>query len=229
LPDSTRIAGPVVVCDATGDGTNELYCMTEQGHLLGLDSRGALLPRTPFRCADHDRISLTVGAGQVQDERTLWVVSEGGRRGPPLERRFTNGRVVGYRLAGAGSANQRTSEWLGLNGGSRRQGPAGPAVSLVAPAAWRQDIDSVVLYPNPLHGDALTVRFYSHGDHDARLVIFNLEGEIVINQTIPVLPGQVNEHRVTLPTLASGLYVCQLERQTTQGMQHQATSLAVER
>lgn len=229
LPDSTRIAGPVVICDATGDGTNEIHFMTDQGHLVGLDARGTLLPRTPFRIGDRDRYSLTVGAASESAERILWLMSEGGRRGPPLERRLTNGQVVGYRLPAAGQATQRTSEWLGTAGGARRAGPEGTATPLAAPAAWHQDLDSLVLYPNPLHGDDLTVRFYSHGDHDARLVIFNLEGEIVINQVISVAPGQINEHHVVLSGLASGMYVCQLERQTTSGLQRDATSLAVER
>ncbi len=229
LPDSTCIAGPAVVCDATGDGANELYFTTNQGHLVALDSRGYLQRQTPYLWAKADSYALAVGPALTADERILWLVAAAGRKGPPLDRRELNGRIAGYRLPGSGTALQGTSEWLGTGGSSARLGPAGTAAPLDAPAAWRQDIDSLVLYPNPLHDDDLNVRFYSHGGHDARLVIYNLEGEIVVEQTISVVAGQINEHRVPLVSLASGLYICQLERETTVGLQRDQTSLAIER
>jgi hypothetical protein len=226
LPDTTRIAGPVVVCDATGDGVNELFFTSDQGHLLGLDARGQLLERTPLLWGRTGPFGLAVGTDADTDGRILWLLESAGRMGPPLDRRFDNGKLVGYRMAGSG---QQTSEWLGTAGGGHRLGPVGAATPLEAPAPWKQEVDRVIFYPNPTQGNDLTVRFFSHGDQAARLVIFNLEGEIVLKETIAVASGQVNEHRLELPSLVSGMYVCQLERQTSSGLQTSLTTLAVER
>jgi hypothetical protein len=87
-----------------------------------------------------------------------------------------------------------------------------------------------VLYPNPLKaGDLLTVRFFSATDRTARLVIYNLEGEVVVQEAIPTSASQVNEHELSLPFLASGVYICQLERSTDRGVVRDLASLAVEK
>jgi len=86
LPDSTRVSGPVVVADGTGDGVNEIYFNTDGGHLIGLDATGRLLPRMPLRWADRHTGGLAVGG--PDDDRLLWLVSPGGYTGPPLGRQF---------------------------------------------------------------------------------------------------------------------------------------------
>jgi len=229
LPDSTRIAGPVVVGDATGDGVNELFFVTNHGHLFGLDARGRLLAKTPYLWGQQPLAGLAIAPGLSPDERLLWLVESGGHKSAPLERRFTNGRIVGYRLLGSGTASQATSEWLGPEGGSWRLGPVGSVSRLTVSAPWQQDVERVVLYPNPLHGQDLTVRFRPEGDNAARFVIFNLEGEIVRQETISVTGGQMKEHIVPLPDLVSGMYVCQLEWENNSGLTRKTMTLAVER
>jgi hypothetical protein len=227
LPDTTRIAGPVVVCDATGDGQNELFFATDQGHLFYLDARGRLGSRVPYLWGPGGSVTLSVGPSAAADERILWLLSAGGHTAPPWDRRWQNGRVVGYRLPGSGTAATVSTEWLGPAGGSERRGPSGTATVLDGDAAWQAETRSVVIYPNPLTGAQMTIRFYSQTNRTARLVVYNLEGEVVERVDIPTTGGQVKEYPLSLPDLASGLYVCQLERETADGIQHEIVNLAV--
>jgi M6 family metalloprotease-like protein len=230
LPDSTGIGTAAVICDADGVAGNELFLATQVGHLFGLDARGGLLPRFPFYAGANGSSVLAVGPSASGGERLLWLLDAGGRRAPPLERRWWDGRAVAYRLPGSGTAAATSTEWLGLAGGSTRLGQSGLALSLPAPAAWKLDVDPLVLYPNPLRaGDPLTLRFFSATDRMAHLIIYNLEGEVVVREAIPTNASQVNEHEVTLPFLASGVYICQLERSTDRGVVRDLASLAVEK
>jgi hypothetical protein len=96
-------------------------------------------------------------------------------------------------------------------------------------APWRQDVQPIVYYPNPLTEENLTVRFYSETDRPAQLVIYNVEGEVVSRHTIQTSARQVNEELISLPQLASGVYICQLERETDRGVERSVSSLAVAR
>ncbi len=87
----------------------------------------------------------------------------------------------------------------------------------------------MLLYPNPLAGDAVTVRFFSSGSQAARLTIYNLEGEEVARADIPVTAQVVNEYELPLPGVASGLYLARLEYETTSGMDIRTLTLAVEK
>ena len=230
VPDTTRIVGPLVVCDADGDGVNEVFFNSDRGHLFGLDALGSLLARTPFLWGDQGALGLTVGPGRSsENERVLWLVSGGGRRGPPLDRQLYNGRIAGYSLRGSGSAAQGTSEWLAAAGGARRQGPEGEPNDLGSAAPATASAAQPIYYPNPLSGTELTVRFYSHTSRAAQLAIYNLEGEQVLAMVIPVQAQQINEQPVTLGGLASGLYMCRLQRETATGVETTVSTLAIER
>jgi len=229
LPDSTSISGPLVVADATGDGVNELFFSTSGGHLIGLDAVGRLLPYTPLRWGDRRAASLTVGPGDEEAPgRTLWLMSAGGYTGAPLDRQFTNGRVSAYQFTDA-SATIGTSEWLGSSGGPDRRGTSGIAASLGAIAPMATELDQVLLYPNPLHDDLLTVRFVPQGNRPAKFGVFNLEGEIVVQKEFPVTDNVVNEYSVDLSQVASGLYVCRLVFEGANGNESKVMTLAVER
>jgi M6 family metalloprotease-like protein len=227
LPDSTRVSGPVVVADGTGDGVNEIYFNTDGGHLIGLDATGRLLPLMPLRWADRRTGGMAVGG--PDDDRLLWLVSPGGYTGPPLGRQFVNGRVIGFGLANALGEGSRTSEWLGPVGGSHRRGSEGTAKNLGPAAPAAAEVDKVVLYPNPVVGDGVTVRFFSVGSRAARLSIYNLEGEEVAKADIPVTAGTVNEFRLPLPGIASGLYLVRLEFDASNGVEMRTLTLAVEK
>ncbi|MEN8006435.1 MAG: immune inhibitor A domain-containing protein [Candidatus Krumholzibacteriota bacterium] len=227
LPDMTRIAGPIVVADATGDGVNEIHFNTDGGHLVGLDATGRLLPQMPLRWGDRKTGALAVGG--PDDGRVLWLVSPGGYTGPPLERQFVNGRLAAYHLLNAAPEDSRTSEWRGPGGGSYRRGSAGTANSLGAAAPIAAETDRVILYPNPVVSDEVTVRFYSAGSRAAHIWIYNLEGESVAQAEIPVTPGSINEFMLPIPGIASGLYLARLEYDAGSGVEIRTLTLAVEK
>ncbi|MCK9994806.1 MAG: immune inhibitor A [Candidatus Krumholzibacteria bacterium] len=227
LPDSTSISGPVVVADGTGDGVNEIYFNTDGGHLIGLSATGRLLAQTPLRWAGRRTGGLAIGG--PDDGRVLWLVSPGGHTGPPHDRHFINGRVIASGLANAPDEGSRTSEWLGPVGGAYRRGSEGSAKSLGPASPVSREMDKVVLYPNPVLGDGVTVRFFSAGSRPARLFIYNLQGEEVARADIPVDAGAVNEYRLPLPGIASGLYLARLEFDTGSGFETRTLTLAVEK
>ena len=216
-----------MVADATGDGVNEIYFNTDGGHLIGLDATGRLLSQTPLRWADRRTAGLAVGG--PDDGRVLWLVSPGGYTGPPLDRQYVNGRVMGFGLANAAVEGSRTSEWRGPVGGAHRRGPEGLTKNLGPAAPVAAEAERVILYPNPMVGDGVTVRFFSVGSRSARLSIYNIEGEEVARADIPVTADSVNEFLLPLPGIASGLYLARLEYDAGSGVEIRTLTLAVEK
>ncbi len=186
-----------------------------------------MLPHTPLRWSDRRTGGLAVGG--PDDARVLWLVSPGGYTGPPLDRQFVNGRVTGFGLAAAADESRRTSEWRGPGGGSARRGSEGVAQGLGPAAPSAAETGRVVLYPNPMVGDQVTVRFFSGGSRPARLSVYNLEGEEVATADIPVNTGSVNEFSLPLPGVASGLYLARLEYDAGSGIEIRTLTLAVEK
>ncbi len=229
LPDSTRIIGPVVLADGTGNMINDVFFQTDGGHLLGLNAKGSLLPEFPFRWGGKGAAGFAVGSSFIPGGgRTLWLASEGGYAGPPRARNLVEGRVSGYQLAPK-DAEGGTSEWLGPRGGSTRVGPVGLARDLGDAAPAASEVDVPMVYPNPLGLGPLTIRFYSADDRPANFWVHNLEGEIVLHRELAAVAGHVNENSLDLGKVASGLYVCRLEFSSTSGRTTRTMTLAVER
>lgn len=227
LPDTTRVSGPLVVADGSGDGVNEIYFNTTGGHLIGLDARGKLLYQMPMRWGDRHPGGFAVG--DSDEGRLLWMASKGGYTGPPLDRQYVNGRLTAYGLTGASDQGSRTSEWRGPVGDSYRRGSAGEAKSLGPAAPVAADFDKVILYPNPAVSDEVTVRFFSAGSRAARVAVYNIEGEEITRAEIPVAAGTINEHLLPLSGIASGLYLVRLEYDAGNGIEIRTLTLAVEK
>jgi hypothetical protein len=229
LADSTRVVGPVVVLDTDADPANEIYFGTSIGHLVGLEANGELVDRTPFRWGDGAAAGMAAGDWtDPAGRRILWLLNGGGYTGPPLDRHYQNGRLVGYALPG-GRSEAGTSEWLAAAGGFARTGATGEARDLGAEAPLAQLAGDPILYPNPLRGDDVVLRFYSAGGAPAEVAVYNLEGEEVVTEQVPTVAGQMNEHTLTLPGLASGLYVCRVVHDAGGGSETSIITLAVER
>jgi hypothetical protein len=229
LADSTRVAGPVVVADTDGDRANEVYFTTDGGHLIGLESDGQLIPRTPFRWGDRAAAGLAVGDWDATSAgRVVWLLSGGGYTGPPLDRQYRNGRTISYALPGTRPDAGGTSEWRSAGGGFARSGPVGEVTDLGSASPLAAVAERPLVYPNPLRDDRLTVRFFSAGGAPAEFVLYNLEGEQVAEQSVETVAGQINEHVITLPGLASGLYVCRLIHDASGSRETTTFTLAVE-
>jgi len=227
LPDSTGIAGPVVVADADGDGRSDVAFGTDGGHLVVLGPDGRLLRGTPFRWGDRVGGSLVLGG--AENRRVLWLASEGGYTGPPLDRNAFGGRLSAYGLPASPPVEERSTEWYGPAGGALRTGPAGTPRDLGPGSAAAVETDRVVLYPNPVTGDGVTFRFYAGGADPADLAVYNLEGELVTSARVTVTPDALNEHFLPLPGIASGLYLARLRFDGPAGTETRTMTLAVEK
>lgn len=231
LPDTTRITGPLVVVDANGNGANEVFFNTDGGHLIGLSPGGRLLEMTPYRWGDRGLPGLAVGNGPtaLEPTRVLWLVSAGGYAGPPFDRQYVNGRVVAYDLGTAAPESQRTSEWLGLGGGALRIGPVGLPQDIEIAGFAEPEETNVQFYPNPLRDDEVTIRFFAAGSGGAEFCLYTLEGEEIVRSNFAAEGGVINEHRVDLGGIVSGMYLGRLVYPTASGLETKTLTLAVER
>ncbi len=228
LATDTHLDGGVVVFDATGDGRNELYVTTDGGHLLGFDATGRLLGRLPLLWGDRGRSSLLVG-DTTDDGRVLWLADTGGRPAQGSGPTAAGGRVVGFLPPTAGRASG-TSEWLGPRGGRHRSGTTGIPADLGALSTLVAERDHCFVYPNPARGDAATFRYFSPQAGEARLVIYNVEGEEVARLSHHGEGETVEEIHWSLAGLASGVYLCRLEAPAAGGgTTRRLLRLAVER
>lgn len=228
LDPETRFDGGLVVFDATGDGRNEIYATTDQGHLLAWDAEGRLMPRLPLLWGDRGASSLLVGDAP-DGGRVLWLGDTGGRTTPGSGPIASGGRMVGF-LPPSASRVDGTSEWLGPLGGSRRDGASGAPADLGEISTLVAEQDRFFAYPNPARGDEATFRYFSAIAGRARLTIYNLEGEVVVRLSHDGGDGVVEEIRWPLAGLASGVYMCRLDVPAVDGgSTHRSIRLAVER
>jgi M6 family metalloprotease-like protein len=228
LDSETRFDGGLVVFDATGDGRNEIYATTDQGHVLGWNAEGRLLPRLPLLWGDRGVSRLLVGDAP-DGGRVLWLGDTGGRQTAGSGPIAASGRMVGF-LPPSASRVAGTSEWLGPLGGSRRDGASGTPADLGALSTLVAERDRFFVYPNPARGDEATFRYFSEIPGRARLTVYNLEGEVVDTLSHEGGAGVVEEIRWPLAGLASGVYMCRLDVPTADGgILHRSIRLAVER
>ncbi len=228
LPDSTRITGPLIVADGDGDGINEIFFNTTGGHLLGLNATGELLGSYPFRWGDKGIGGLAMGEDD-SGNNLLWMISPGGIANEPFGRNHVNGRVVALGLGEAARADALTSRWLGPLGGPVRMGSEGEARSLGALSPLNEEMDRVIMYPNPVHAHELTVRFYGHSTGQVRFVLYNLQGEEALKSIFEAHPGEINEQTLDVSGLVSGLYLGRLVYPGRNGTETKNMTLAVER
>lgn len=228
LPDSTRIAGPLIVADATGDGVNEIFYNTTGGHLIGLAATGKLLDYLPFRWGDEGTGGLAMGA-DAEGNNLLWLVSPGSYATEPFGRNHVNGRIAAYGLALAAADDGLTSSWRGPMGGSTRSGSVGEARNLDTLSPLAEEKQKVIMYPNPVNEDHVTIRFFAHAEGKARFILYNLQGEEVKRSEFETTTGVINENRMDVSGLVSGLYLGRLVYPGSDGTETKTMTLAVER
>lgn len=228
LPDSTRITGPLIIADATGDGVNEIFFNTTGGHLMGLNSIGELLPSLPFRWGDEGTGGLAMGYDSMGNN-LLWMMSPGSYATEPFARNHVNGRVAAYGLGTAAAEGALTSRWMGSMGGSTRSGGVGEARHLGVLSPVSEEMKRVIMYPNPVHGSQVIVRFYAHAEGRAQFILYNLQGEEVKRMDFETTADFINEEPMDVSGLASGLYLGRLLYPGENGTETKTMTLAVER
>ncbi len=228
LPDFTRISGPLVVVDGTGDGVNEIYFNTDGGHLVGLNATGELLPQLPFKWGDTGSAGLAMSAGPTIRNQ-LYMVSSGGTAEFSVGRSHANGRLVTYGLTSDFGATNTTSQWLGTMGSSERLGAFGEAQNLDSIAPISAEMKKVTLYPNPVHESDLTVRYYAYSEGTALIVLYNLQGEEITRGEFATTAQAINENQLDVSGLVSGLYLGRLVFPGENGTETKTMTLAVER
>ncbi len=227
LDGDTGFAGGIIVFDGDGDGINEVWATTDGGHLIAFDARGNRLPRTPFLWADRGISRAIVGdAGELG--RILWLADPGGRERAGLGQTAVHGAIVGFLTPAAAGKSSNTSEWLGPAGGPRRNGPVGEPIA-IAGSPGEDEQDRFIIYPNPARGDHAVFRFWAEAEGQARVTVFNIEGEIVGRVTDTVSAGAVAELNWALGNLAPGVYLCRFEVPGVAGTVTRTERLAVER
>ncbi len=229
LPPSTVLSGAVVIYDASGDGINEVFAVTDSGHLFGFDARGEFLDRIPFLWGSEGSAGICVSAFGMTDSRVIWLAGAGDWNQVMPGLPGDNGRVVGYFPAVGVFPEPGTSEWLGPFGGPARAGAVGALSDLGPAAPAAADADRFFAYPNPAVGDLVTFRFQADYDAQARLVIYNLEGEEVAVAGLSHTGGEISEYRWPLGDLASGVYLCRLTLSGDEQSASRLLRLAVER
>jgi len=228
LAQDTRLDGGIAVFDATGDGRNEVYVTTDAGHLMGFDAAGRLLGRLPLLWGDRGASVLVVHEA-ADGGRILWLADTGGRPAQGSGPTAAGGSLVGLLPPVAGRA-AGTSEWLGPLGGARRAGSSGLPADLGELSTLAAEQDRCFVYPNPARGDVAHFRYFSPVAGEARLVIYNLEGEEVARLDHQGGDATMEEIDWSLGGLASGVYLCRLETPAAGGgATRRVLRLAVER
>lgn len=68
------------------------------------------------------------------------------------------------------------------------------------------------VFPNPLHGKTVRVRF-AHDGRQSALIVRNMWGQEVMRQIIPEGPQEILERSLHLPELAAGIYLIELRNE----------------
>ena len=209
-PDETpyldQIAGPRAI-DLTFDGFPELLLHRGDGFLFAWDAEGNQIPGYPLSFGGPGLHGPQILPGTFTTTARLIV---GNLEGVSDQ---------GYSIESLSAVRARTL----LTEGPGFFPVAGVDISRsrVYPSAWRPepvgtdvDLADLRLYPNPLRGDALTVRFVVGEATTLDLEAFDLDGRSVAHTTLQGEPGAAgNQIRWDLAGLASGLYHVRIRAQ----------------
>ena len=116
-----------------------------------------------------------------------------------------NGRIVAYDLGEPAPLSERTSEWLGSQGGAARSGPVGAPQSVAIAGIAAPSATEVFFYPNPLRDDTVTLRYYAGADGPVRFTLHTLEGAEVLGGEYTAVGGLVNEISLDVPAIARSI------------------------
>lgn len=207
LEETTLIGGSLVVADLAAGPANELALLTDDGHLVVLGQDALPIAGTPLRCGQSEGALAFV---PHDGTASLAVAGRGGRRGEPLGQRITHGSVALYGHHQPEPSLTGTAGWYGPGGGPMRVGPVG-TLSVVDDAETPgSQAPEVVYYPMPLTDAELNVRFFSATSREAKLMIYDLAGESVVECRLTADADRINAPPPIPFDVASGFYIAHL-------------------
>lgn len=100
--------------------------------------------------------------------------------------------------------------WTSVYGGSDRDSWVESSSGFtVEQPQWADLEQTLVIYPNPSNGNRVAFHFNAPDEGEATLDIFTLEGERVIEKSMPLNGGEA-EFAVQMTDQASGVYLCRI-------------------
>jgi hypothetical protein len=115
--------------------------------------------------------------------------------------------TVEWRTGPSFNADNILGSWSAIFGNRRRTSFASQPEAWSHPAeAWENTTDNLVIYPNPSSGDRVGFHFVAPSGAEAMLQVFNLVGEIVLEQTQRCI-GEENGFSISMSDKAAGIYI----------------------
>ncbi len=203
LPVEVTISGPPVTA-SNAEGAWVL-AGTDAGIMYIFDFEGNLVPGWPRKVAGTLAEPFDVTENGYYSHIDILTNSDESEFG---EWRPESGRARWHELPF--EAPVISGSWSSAYGGADRNSWAQPSSGFTAPQAQWADLDeNLVIYPNPASGDRVAFHFSAPDEGDATLDIMTLEGEKVLEQSMPMTGGQA-EFVVNMADRASGVYLCRI-------------------
>ena len=203
-----EVSIPVPLVTAASAGGAWIIAGTDAGIMYMFDHAGSLLPGWPSKKAGSfiEPVDITAGSG---NGLMSWIdlISNAEESGFG-EWRPEGGRARWYR-APFGDLDMSAS-WTSVYGGADRDSYILSSSGFdIEPPQWADLDRNLVIYPNPSNGDRVAFHFTAPGTGEARLDIFTLEGDRILERSMPLSGGQA-EFTVKLSDQASGIYLCRI-------------------
>ncbi len=225
---------PLIV-DVDADGLNEVVILSQGGLLYALEHDGKNTPGYPRKFSSPTPSPMVVDVETSSRDFRSLVLFEALGDTIRAGNRTRSARLSALDLGEAPTlgAGQRPAEWLMRGGNAFRtaRGAAGAVSSSTGPAVAVQT-QRPILYPNPIRsgaGASARVRFFSAQAQTARLTLFNLEGEKILESEQFNQGGVTGEVAWDARFLAPGAYVCRLDYIGEAGPATEVLTVYVER
>jgi hypothetical protein len=209
-PDDGPASAPLIA-DIDDDGANELIAISRLGLTHAFETNARPVDGWPRIASGGTAAPLIFDyTGDSGSRRGLALFDA---LGDSLSRggRARSARLNALDLGPAGSTAV-PAEWTAWGGSSARRFRRMPGeASIVTGPSRIVRNQRPQIYPNPAHGESARVRFYSGASHEARVVVYNLEGEEIRRVSRQLDAGSTRELDFSLQGLAPGPYVCRLD------------------
>lgn len=211
-PNALVGAGSPLVADLDGEGDMEILVHTSAGAALVWDGHGAR--RTALEAAFAASDVVSARAADIDADGRLEVVSLArfdsfARFDPVTRQRHTEARteIALWEWPQSGEV-----AWSGLGG---EPGVSFHSDRAVEPMVVANDatLPSFVVVPNPV-ADALRARVELTAPAHVRCALYNIEGEVVQQQSRDGQTGEVVEFTFDVREMASGIYLARMQLST---------------